>query len=280
MNLGKFRYSKESGNKEENSPHPVSRAIRTDEPGVSKLLDVPSHYSKEEGRLTPCLICVISGGTDRERDLLTEIEKRETFNRLNVIFLSSKTVPSLKEGGLTPKMMKDFYDRIQQRGKINLKNRLIDFKVIDKVFLFTDVDHYYDELTDIFSSLAKKERDEWIVSNPCIEIWIYYCYRDKPEDELHRIIETKEDSKRSSLLKFVNGTFNNGGGLDTRKTFENLETGISNSIKHYKEDINGIPELLSTQMHRFALEVLNVLDDEYREWKKRLNEIRNRFRPH
>jgi hypothetical protein len=79
------------------------------------------------------------------------------------------------------------------------------------------------------------------------------------------------------MLKTVNGKFNNGGGLDTRKTFENLAIGIRNSKANYAEDVNGIPVLLSTQMHRFAEDVIQSLGDEYDRWQQAVRERNIRY---
>jgi hypothetical protein len=76
----------------------------------------------------------------------------------------------------------------------------------------------------------------------------------------------------------VNGRFNNGGGLDTRKTFENLHIWIANSKANYAEDANGIPVLLSTQMHRFAEDVIQSLGEEYAQWQQTVRERNIRYR--
>ena len=63
-------------------------------------------------------------------------------------------------------------------------------------------------------------------------------------------------------MKTINGRFNNGGGLDTRKAFEHIKNGIIHSKEHYEES-QGIPNLLSTQMHIFAEDVLIKLGNEF-----------------
>jgi hypothetical protein len=99
---------------------------------------------------------------------------------------------------------------------------VVHLQDIGKIYLFTDVDHYYDELNSLLIKATQREKEDWIISNPDIEIWIYYCYRNTPEQDLLEVIDAQPESMRSSILKMVNGRFNNGGGLDTRKTFENL----------------------------------------------------------
>lgn len=53
-------------------------------------VQIPSIYKKEDGVLSYSLICVISGGTDRERTFLNELERKHTFKGVEVIFVSSK----------------------------------------------------------------------------------------------------------------------------------------------------------------------------------------------
>lgn len=237
----------------------------------------PLAYSKGDGTISSRLICVISGGTDRERALLNEVERKKSFKRLQVIFVSSKTAP-LPQGGLTPKMMKSVYDDVVSTGVVKLNNRVVHLQDIDKIYLFTDVDHYYDELNSLLIKATQREKEDWIISNPDIEIWIYYCYRNTPEQDLLEVIDAQPESMRSSILKTVNGRFNNGGGLDTRKTFENLHVGIANSKANYAEDANGIPVLLSTQMHRFAEDVIQSLGEEYAQWQQTVRERNIRYR--
>lgn len=222
--------------------------------------NIPIAYTKTDGFLSYSLVCVISGGTKRERTFLSELERKHTFHNLSVVFVSS---PKGK-GGLTPRMMKDVYDRICKNGKLILPGRTVLLDEVDSIYMFTDVDHYEEDLKDILNACNATEVKKWIISNPDFEVWIYYCYRNNPIEDLFEIT-CADPSKRSSLLKTINGKFNNGGGLDTRKAFESLKTGIIHSKEHYSEN-NGIPSLLSTQMHLFAEDVLLRLGDEYNQW--------------
>ena len=65
-------------------------------------------YEKHDGILSYSIICVISGGTVRERTFLVELEKKHAFRSLAVIFRSSEE----KDGGLTPKMMLHEYEKV------------------------------------------------------------------------------------------------------------------------------------------------------------------------
>ena len=230
-------------------------------------VQIPSAYKKEDGTMSYSLICVISGGTGRERIFLSELEKKHTFKKVNVVFVSTKD----GEGGLTPKMMFSEFERICKNGTIYTSGRRVKLDSVDVIYMFTDVDHYEKELIEILNN-SKKESPIWIISNPDFEIWLYYCFMNNPYGDLKEVLDVTP-SQRSKKLKTVNGTLNNGGGLDTRKAFEHLEEGIAHSKEHYQET-NGIPNILSTQMHIFAEDVLLRLGDEYKSFLQKKLEFR------
>lgn len=231
----------------------------------------PRGYSKTDGILSVGLVCVISGGTTRERDFLTELERKHSFRTLEVIFLSTPK----NDGGLTPRMMRDKYNSIYKNGKLTIGSREVKLENIDSVYMFTDVDHYEEELKEILLS-GHQSQPRWIISNPDFEIWLYYCFCENPETDLAEVCIAKPSS-RSSLLKTINGRLNNGGGLDPRKAFEHLEEGIMNSKRHYSEQ-DGFPTVLSTQMHIFAEDVLMKLGNEYHEFLERIRVAKENFR--
>ncbi len=276
-NERQLTYGKLDGKMEEFQPPKAEETFDMPDSLASQGLivqqDQPRGYTKVDGELSYGIVCVISGGTVRERDFLKEIEKKRTFKSLDVVFVST----SKEGGGLTPKMMQKKYDEICSDSKLEVNGRTIELESVDSVYMFTDVDHYIDELREIVST-QHRGLPKWIISNPDFEIWLYYCFFNNPDNDL--VVVTKaEESKRSSMLKTINGTFNNGGGLDPRKAFDKMKDGISNSRAHYKET-DGIPDLLSTQMYIFAEEVIEKLGDEYdtylkiknMDWRNRLKE--------
>ena len=111
---------------------------------------IPSAYKKVDGTLPYSLICVISGGTERERTFLNELERKHTFKSVDVIFVSTKQ----GEGGLTPKMMLSAYEDICKNGIIHASGREVKQDSLDAVYMFTDVDHYENELKEIFLNSA------------------------------------------------------------------------------------------------------------------------------
>lgn len=250
---------------------PESGSIPAERKAERKNIKQPKGYSKTEGVLSAGIICVISGGTTRERAFLNELERKHSFRSLEVVFVSSKK----EEGGLTPRMMMEKYTSICQDGILTAGGRKIKLEAIDSVYMFTDVDHYEIELKGIIGS-AQQIGPRWIISNPDFEIWIYYCFRKNPQEDLSDIFQVSP-SARSSLLKTINGRFNNGGGLDPRKAFEHLEDGIQNARQNYSER-DGFPCLLSTQMYVFAEDVLQLLGEEYRVFVEKIRIFRDSLR--
>lgn len=272
-NKGEFTYQKGQGKLECLTPIKKEGTSETILQGreAHTIEGIPPLYSKSEGVLSYSIVCVISGGTVRERDFLAELERKHTFKKLDVVFISTDR----KEGGLTPRMMQDKFSDLCRDGKIGLRGRSVQLSDVDSVYMLTDVDHYEEELKSILTNQADNNHPKWIISNPCFEMWIYYCFRNNPEEELAGII-SEPASSRSSRLKTIMGGFNNGGGLDPRKAFEHLPDGISHSKCHYMEN-EGIPTLLSTQMHIFAEDVLLKLDDEYHLWIQKKREFLKKY---
>ena len=224
-----------------------------------------TEYTKQEGELLPALYFVISGGEVRERNYLQAIEKKQEFNSLRLIFITSER----QKGGLTPKMMHTYIETAFSNGYIEQNGIRYDIMDIDAVYLFTDVDHYNNELQNLLPTTVSKSY-KWIISNPDFEIWLYFSYFNSPATDLVSVANLPQ-SEMSSALKTKNGELKSGG-IDPRKAFEQMPTAILNSLDNYREDEYGIPTLFATQMHLFAQNVIQVIGDEYKQWieKKQL----------
>lgn len=273
--MAKMKYAKDDGVKE---VFPLSREMSSnndvsseDTPANGGLRSVADDYKKKDGILNQFLFVVVSGGTERERCFFQELDEKESFRSLKVVFLSSER----NAGGLTPKMMQRKWLDCIQNGFVERNGRQFKIESIDRVYMVTDVDHYEEELRDILKTRKDKE-PQWIISNPDIEIWIYYCFRNTPREDLQLVIDAPQN-KRSSLMKTINGTFNNGGGLDPRKAFAAITTGIKNASYFYQEDSLHFPDLLSTQMWFLAKDIYGVLGQEFINWNderiRRINEL-------
>lgn len=272
MDITKLSYTKKEADKE---VLPASQQIvEIDKPVESdtKIEETPEsvtlskEYTKQEGELSPALYFVISGGEVRERNYLQAIEKKREFSSLKLIFITSEP----RKGGLTPRMMHTFVEAAFSNGYIEQKGIHYDITEIDAVYLFTDVDHYNDELQCLLPA-AEGQPYKWIVSNPDFEIWLYYSYFNNPKVDLASVAELPQ-SEMSSALKTKNGILKSGG-IDPRKAFEQMSIAITNSLGNYGEDEFGIPTLFATQMHWFAQNVIQIIGEEFRLWilKKQLD---------
>ena len=270
----KLTYKKDSGIQELEPLHNV------DSDGTDYVIgdevmasDVPSMYSKSDGTLPYELVFVISGGAKRERDFLKVLIKGTGPSSLRVIFLS-------KEGqGLHPDQMQERWKDIRTSGIVDTDMQKFQLDVMDKVFLLTDVDEFYGKLVDILREKAEDDNGEWVISNPCFEIWLYYCYLNNPEEDL-AVLKELSLAKRSQTMKSL-GDALIPGGLNSIRAFEQMYDGIKNSSSRYALDENSIPLLFATQMHlmaRYLVDTLNSNAGEYDDYVRNKREFRERMR--
>ena len=270
MDLSKLTYSKEDSSRTP-ADIPLHKATteNKDGSGMSETIQVPLAYRKTEGVLSTSLIFVLSGGEKRERDFLLELIRQRELHSLKVAFMSEKGQ------GLQPYQMQAKWERIQLTGEIKIGSQLFHLDAMDMVFLLSDVDEFYDQLVKIFKGNQTENQGRWIVSNPCFEIWLYYCYSDSPEKDLE-CLKTEPVTTRSKKMKVLGNTLVSGG-LNPCLAFENMLDGIEHSIAFYAKDDNGIPVLYATQMHEMAqylVDVMNRNANEYSEYVKRKEEWR------
>lgn len=127
-----------------------------------------------KGSFPPVLYSYSLGG----KDFLLELIKQRELNSLRVVFMSEKVQ------GLQPYQMEEKWEQIQLTGEIKIESQLFQLDTMDKVFLLSDVDEFYDQLEKIFKGNQTDVQGRWVVSNPCFEIWLYYCYLANPEKVL------------------------------------------------------------------------------------------------
>ena len=213
-------------------------------------------YEKNEGVFSYDIVYVISGGEHKEKVFLRELITQKHIHSLRVVFKSKVNQ------GLQPYQMQELWKRIEVSREICVDGENYQLDAVDRVFLLSDVDEFYEQLIQIEGK--NEPEHQWIISNPCFEMWLYYCFRDSPQGDL-AIIEPLPVSQRSQeMKKWCNKLIK--GGMQPAKAFENMETGIKNSERYYEEDSNGIPVLYATQMHKMAqdfLKRMNRNDMEY-----------------
>lgn len=226
-------------------------------------------YEKTDGVLSYNIICVISGGERKERLFFRELIRQKNLHSLRVAFLS-------KEGqGLQPYQMQKEWLEIQNTGHVTITGQHFQLDAMDKVYLLSDVDEFYNQLVKIVGKQNDNDIAQWIISNPCFEIWLYYCYMNEPTIDL-KSIETLTEDKRSQEMKHLGNKIVHGG-LNPLLAFENMNEGIQHSIEHYSEDEHNIPILYATQMHEIAqylIETINRNANEYNEFVRKKREWR------
>ena len=209
------------------------------------------NYQKGDSFREPSLIFIISGGVKREKDFLKELIIGKKSSLLKALFLSKKGQ------GLLPDKMQEQWQKIRKEGKFIIDDQTYYLEKIDEVFLLTDVDIFYDQLQDILSSKAMDDSGRWIISNPCFEIWLYYCYKNDPNNDLNCITSLSPNQRSKILKQRCNEVVK--GGLNGIRAFGYMNNGIKNSKEHYAADNNGIPVLFATQMHEMAQCIIDKL---------------------
>jgi len=267
MDLSKLTYTKGVSGRVPREPV-KSTDVKTSRKTIVTPAVSPS-YQKTDGVLSPNLIFVLSGGSRRERDFLKVLIKQVELRSLRVAFLSKENQ------GYQPYQMQERWQDIRTSGEFTIDGQLYHLDAMDKVFLLTDVDDFYDQLQMILSSKSADDIGCWIISNPCIEIWLYYCFKNDPMTDFASVEPLRVD-KRSQEMKRL-GNVVVAGGLNPILAFDHLHDGIVYSQEHYAEDENSIPVLFATQMHvmaQYMVDTLNAYAGEYDKYIKHKAECR------
>lgn len=273
MDLSKLTYSKGEAEKEAKEPSQEATATKRVDQEAIRVGEIPLSYQKTEGILSSSLVFVLSGGEKREKDFLYELIRQKELHSLRIAFLSEKGQ------GLQPYQMQDVWSKVLSTGKVLIDDQEYYLDKTDKVFLLSDVDEFYDQLKKIFNDSSDKSSCQWIISNPCFEMWLYYCYKNDPENDLAVLI-SEPAKTRSKKLKSL-GQKLVTGGLNPRRAFEYMEKGVAHSQIYYKVDKIGIPELFATQMHlmaQYLMDKMNENENEYIEFIRQRNERREQMR--
>lgn len=273
ITIRKLSYSKESKgldlNPETNIGIKSNPIISNSQSNIKSL----EGYEKTDGKLSYTIMLVISEGEEKEKKFLKEIEDKKKLN-YNNLSLRVKFISKENEG-LKPCKIQEEWGKIKKDKCFEFDGSIHTLLDDDKVYLVSDVDEYYDKLKGL---VPNETRAQWIISNPCFEMWLYYCYKNKPETDLENL-ESLDVAQRSQRLKTL---LNNiiSGGANPCDAFYLMKTGISNSKGHYCEDENKIPKLYATKMHEMAeyiIKTLNNNNNEFNELLKTRSELREKW---
>ena len=212
---------------------------------IESIKDAGINYRKEEGiRLPKSFFVIVSGGEKRERDYFKVISNQDKFGRIKIEFVAD--TKQLYPDGLfnTAKRKKERYESSQEN-------------VPDKIFIVSDVDHYYDDLIRI-KPKCKKANIQLIISNSCFEIWLYYGkFSNKPTN----FVIPADPLKISKSFKAYLDR-NVKGGVNPKYAIFDIFAAIKNAKDNYDEDKKKIPTLFSTNMFLLAEELLPLIEDE------------------
>lgn len=259
-----FSYKKEDGIKELEKPKEQNSI------GIPQIIlcdnHNPSSYEKDDGQISPKLILALSGGTAREKKHLKILQDSIFHSCLKFIFIADDKAK--------PQWMCSYWKSLN--GEIEVDNQKMKLTSIDDVFFITDVDEFGFDLKNLIQQ-GEPQNVQWIISNPCIEIWLYYCYFDNPNKDLSDLVPLSEKDRSQWLKKKLPQL--KRGGIDPRKAFDNVKIGIINARNNYAEDANThIPTLFSTQMYIFAQTIFETIEKPFEELQTHRQEEIQQFK--
>jgi hypothetical protein len=228
------------------------RKIKVKQKAINLNKEIPDNYTKKDGQLSAALFVIVSGGVKREKDYFKKLSHIKTFPRIELHFIAKDKESG--EEGLSPDKMYKVAKSIKDKF---IEENTQDFE--DAIYLVADVDHFMNDLIKL-KPLCKEDGLHLIISNPCLEIWLYYgkC-AEIPND----FIVSENKLKISSEFKeYLNKVFEKSGGIDPRKAIFDIHTAIKNAKKNYSDDENGIPKLFSTNMFILAENLLPLIQTE------------------
>lgn len=202
-------------------------------------VSVPNpRYTKSEAfKIPQALFVIYSGGTKREKDYFSLIDKNtKLFPYIRIAFHAE---PNFDEGG-KPSIVRFATKKTKEYQESASKENA------DYYFLITDVDHFEQFLPEMQQE-CNASNIELIISNSCFEVWLYYA--EKSNYPLDFVIPQNKLDISSAFKTWANTQIN--GGLKPTKAIFNIEQNITNAKKNYVEE-DGFPTLFSTQMFRLA----------------------------
>lgn len=253
------KYSKGIGRRDLFVPEDGHEQIQ-ESPQVERQFEMDSHeyvvgYEKEEGQIEPRLYVLFVEGENKEPAYFGQLQGRFSYSNLKISYVSLSNSTGYS-GNLAQKMslaVSDAYDN----GFVVVDDELLIITDIDELYVVMDVDCLHDEI-----SVEKKNecRATWIISNPCFEMWLYYSFHNKPEEDLH--LMDVDVSQRSSVLKTLLNKVHKGG-IGCRQAFDKMDEAIRNSRLFYSEDEQGLPVLYATSMFVLVQKIFMAIHDEY-----------------
>lgn len=269
MDLNKLRYSKTVAVKdmEAHSDKTEKAAVSEKDKSLS-VGKMSSDYLKGEATIETKIVFIISGGDKREKDYFKMLMKDRHIRRLKIAFVSKKGQ------GLVPSQMFELAKEYLFNKRFVTETDSFSIDADDTLYLVQDMDEFEVDIRTMFDKGDEIQQATWIVSNPSIEVWLFYHKFDTPKGYLDEGLK-KPLSERSQWLKKKLDALV-PGGINPINAFTDIRIAIANSKANYKE-YNGLPDVYSTQMHILAEDILNTLGNEFDEMLQRRKEMAERF---
>ena len=183
MDSEHFSYQKKPGRIPLRKPVLNAPAARPKQIKAGTQMSYSKDHMKGKAVLVPAIVYILSGGEVREKTYFRSLKNDKVLSSCVQVLFQSK-----KGQGLQPFQMDEMWQHGRKRGKIVYEGKDYRLSKVDKVFLVTDVDEFENQLVNILSNKVKDDYGQWIISNPCIEIWLYYCYeKDLAQQALDEI---------------------------------------------------------------------------------------------
>lgn len=269
MDLNKLRYSKTVAVKDmEVHSDKTEKAAVSEKNKSLSVGKMSSDYLKGEATIETKIVFIISGGDKREKDYFKMLMKDRHIRRLKIAFVSKKGQ------GLVPSQMFELAKEYLFNKRFVTETDSFSIDADDTLYLVQDMDEFEVDIRTMFDKGDEIQQATWIVSNPSIEVWLFYHKFDTPKGYLDEGLK-KPLSERSQWLKKKLDALV-PGGINPINAFADIRIAIANSKANYKE-YNGLPDVYSTQMHILAEDILNTLGNEFDEMLQRRKEMAERF---
>lgn len=269
MDLNKLRYSKTVAVKDmEAHSDKTEKATVSEKDKSLSVGKMSSDYLKGEATIETKIVFIISGGDKREKDYFKMLMKDRHIRRLKIAFVSKKGQ------GLVPSQMFELAKEYLFNKRFVTETDSFSIDADDTLYLVQDMDEFEVDIRTMFDKGDEIQQATWIVSNPSIEVWLFYHKFDTPKGYLDEGLK-KPLSERSQWLKKKLDALV-PGGINPINAFADIRIAIANSKANYKE-YNGLPDVYSTQMHILAEDILNTLGNEFDEMLQRRKEMAERF---
>lgn len=269
MDLNKLRYSKTVAVKDmEAHSNKTGKVAVLEKDNSLSIGKMSSDYLKGEATIETKIVFIISGGDKREKDYFKMLMKDRHIRRLKIAFVSKKGQ------GLVPSQMFELAKEYLFNKRFVTETDSFSIDADDTLYLVQDMDEFEADIRAMFDKGDEIRQATWIVSNPSIEVWLFYHKFDTPKGYLDEGLK-KPLSERSQWLKKKLDALV-PGGINPINAFADIRIAIANSKANYKE-YNGLPDVYSTQMHILAEDILNTLGNEFDEMLQRRKEMAERF---